>query len=205
MAGYAPSAERARATSSPRPELLISRFFLDALFGGTPVAPADLVVVLGCALGPDGGPGRALRERLEAGAGLFREGLAPTLLVTGGRRWRGRVEADAMVEWLEGAGVPRASILMERRSLTTRENARWSAPLIRSMGLGSLLVVTQPLHLRRAVRAFEDEGLEARGVVIRGSYQLAVSGLRSTGKDLGYEAAATLGELLSVRPPWRAG
>ena len=163
-----------------------------------PPAPADAIAVLGCALRPRGRPSRALEERLEVGAELHRLGLAPWVLATGGRAWSGLVEAGVMAEELIRRGVPRAAILVEDRSTTTRENARLGAPLLRSRGANSVLVVTQPFHLRRALRAFRAAGLDARGVLIPGSYQLGNRRLGPTLRDLVREGAAHASDLATL-------
>jgi len=64
---------------------------------------------------------------------------------------------------LERLGVPRARIVRERCSLSTRENARYSARLLRARGIEEAVVVTCDWHLPRALAAFRGEGLVVSG------------------------------------------
>jgi len=103
-------------------------------------------------------------------------------------------------------GVPEEVIVSERASLNTRDNARLTAPLLRARSARRLLLVTQPLHLRRAARAFRGAGLEPRGVFIEGSYQLDPAHVRILVRDVIREAGAGALELLRgppSRPPER--
>jgi uncharacterized SAM-binding protein YcdF (DUF218 family) len=175
----------------------------ELVFGAVPPEPADAIALLGCVLGPGGQPPRALSERLDAGLALYRRGLAPLVLVTGGRTWQGLVEADVMAERLIRAGVPADRVLIERESQSTRGNARLGSALLLERGVRSVLVVTQPLHVRRAVRAFAATGLVARGVLLESSYQLRGQDLRATARDLAREivsSALDLATLATGRP-----
>jgi len=102
-----------------------------------------------------GALGRRVRtawERRGAGDAWF--------LVSGGRTWGGVVEADAMADALARAGVPRGSILRERCSLTTRDNARLSAAILRRIGVSKITLVTCEWHMARAAMLFRRAGVE---------------------------------------------
>ena len=117
---------------------------------------ADVIVVLGAALGPEGDLGAVLAERVLAGVEAWRAGAAPMLLMTG------RYEAELMKRRAVKLGVPAELVLVETAALTTRENATGCAAIMRAHGLGSALVVTQAFHRARAVAAFRRVGVEAR-------------------------------------------
>jgi uncharacterized SAM-binding protein YcdF (DUF218 family) len=51
----------------------------------------------------------------------------------------------------------------ESRSADTRENARFSADILRAEGLERIVLVTHAWHLPRALSACRDAGLKARG------------------------------------------
>ena len=137
-------------------------------------SPALALVVLGCALRNVGGArergdlGGALGRRVARGAGEWARawGEDPAdagpsvLIVSGGRSWDGVVEADAMAEALVRLGVPPEVIVRERASLTTRDNARFTAASCARRGIGSVALVTCGWHLPRARMYFEAEGLE---------------------------------------------
>jgi uncharacterized SAM-binding protein YcdF (DUF218 family) len=116
---------------------------------------ADVIVVLGAALGPDGDLGPALAERVAAGAAAFRAGAAPWMMMTGARE-ASKMRARAIV-----LGVPGEQILIEHQALTTRDNATLCAALMRARGLERALVVTQPYHRRRSVASFRRVGVAA--------------------------------------------
>lgn len=63
-----------------------------------------------------------------------------------------------MRDFLLCQGVPPQAITMERRSLSTRENALFSAELARQFP-GPYVLLTSDYHMRRASRAFQKAGL----------------------------------------------
>jgi uncharacterized SAM-binding protein YcdF (DUF218 family) len=99
---------------------------------------ADVLIVLG------GGDGRA-----ERAAELFRQGSALRVLVTGSG------DCESNVQVLEKNGVPASVITAEPRALTTLENAKFSIPLLRKMGVRRAIIVTSWFHSRRALACFE--------------------------------------------------
>jgi uncharacterized SAM-binding protein YcdF (DUF218 family) len=111
---------------------------------------ADAILVLGREL-VDDRPTPVFRARLDHGAALWREGLAPVLLVSGG--WTGtasRSEAAAGRDYLIEAGIPVAAIETEERSRHTLENLCFVRESLRARGLGRVVLVSDPLHLARA-------------------------------------------------------
>jgi uncharacterized SAM-binding protein YcdF (DUF218 family) len=123
----------------------------------------DALVLLGCPV--RGTPlSGAARRRVERAASAFHEGLAPVLVVSGGRRWSGVLEADALARALAERGVPSAALLLERESRTTHENAVQTARLLRPSGRRSVGIVTCDWHLRRALYCFRRAGFEAEGL-----------------------------------------
>lgn len=124
----------------------------------------DAAVVLGGAVTPAGGrfhhPDlRKAADRLFAAARVYHAGKAPLLILSGGGSPVS--EAEAMRTVLREFGVPDAAMLLEGRSRDTRENARFSAELLRARGIDRVLLVTSALHMRRALRHFAYEGIEA--------------------------------------------
>ncbi len=119
---------------------------------------AEAIVVLGCTL-RDRVPTRALARRLDLGARAYAAGVAARVIVSGGRRWQGEVEGVAMRRALLERGVDARAIVMELCSLTTRENAYFSARLMRQWGAQRAFLATCPWHLPRARRDFERCGV----------------------------------------------
>lgn len=119
---------------------------------------AAAIVVLGAPLAADGGLSEVLRERVDGGVALWRQGLAPIVICTGGITGGAtRAEATVMAEAVVAAGVPVAAVVVEPRALTTADNAREVAALLPPGA--QVWLVTQPFHGRRARRCFRAVGL----------------------------------------------
>lgn len=131
------------------------------------VPAAAVAVVLGGGMGGARSRARPYPDMLEAAdrlwhaARLYRAGKAPLLLLSGGTtRADEGPEAVAMQALLRDLGVPESALLLESRSTTTGENARFSAPMLRERGVDTVLLVTSALHMRRARAEFERAGLK---------------------------------------------
>ena len=132
--------------------------------------PLDAIVVLGAPLRPSGSLSEILQERVAAAAALYHSGGAPLVIASGGTtNGAPRAEADAIAEGLRNAGVP--DVLVEGRSRTTAENARYTAELLAARDARTVWLVTQPFHGRRAARLFRRAGLEPRVWHIEDSVQ----------------------------------
>jgi uncharacterized SAM-binding protein YcdF (DUF218 family) len=59
----------------------------------------------------------------------------------------------------EVLGVPPSCIIVEGQSSRTTENAREVGRILRVQQVSSVLLVTSPLHMRRAKRCFEREAI----------------------------------------------
>jgi len=130
-----------------------------------PNAPLDAIVVLGAPLRRSGALSQILRERIVAAAALYHAGGASHVIATGGATHGApRSEAEAIAEELKAAGVP--DVIVESRSRTTAENARFTAALLAERlppgAVRTIWIVTQPFHGRRAARLFRDAGFEPR-------------------------------------------
>ena len=121
--------------------------------------PADVIVLLGAGLEPGDRPGRSMTRRLQQVAGLFNRGLASRIICSGGTgAGRNRSEAAVCGEILQNLGVPVEAILLEERSRSTEENARFSTALIEARGWQRVILVSDGYHLLRARLLFERFG-----------------------------------------------
>jgi uncharacterized SAM-binding protein YcdF (DUF218 family) len=66
-----------------------------------------------------------------------------------------------MKDLLVAMGVPADRVAVETQSINTRENAAFSAEILRARGIETVVVVTSATHLRRAVKAFARVGIQA--------------------------------------------
>ena len=129
-------------------------------FGVTATARrSGAIVVLGARVQADGSPSPTLRARAAEGAALYARGLAPLVVFSGGIGVYPPSEASVAASVAQRLGVPESSCLLEERSHSTRENARFTAALLRARGVTEVIVVSDPYHLFRARWLFEHEGL----------------------------------------------
>ena len=122
---------------------------------------ADAAIVLGAAA-YESGPSPVYRERLNHGIWLFQQGYVKTLILTGGVA-EGNSRSDAAIgaEYALSRGVPAEALLLEETSTITEENLLGAAALMEGNGLETALLVSDPLHMRRAMLQAKDLGLWA--------------------------------------------
>lgn len=126
--------------------------------------PADAEVVLGARVYSNGSLSPLLRDRVEMGVELYRQGLVPVLIMSGGVDSTGLSEPVAMRRFAVAAGVPESAILLDEQGVSTEATATNVTALARSRGITRLLAVSQPYHLPRIKLAFQSEGLDVRTV-----------------------------------------
>ncbi len=157
--------------------LLLGNSWVSHLVMGTleawhpPVDPAtlsksDYIVVLGGGIDEKGTlrPTTDLSavgaERVRCGIDLYKRGLAPTVVMSGGDArvfGEGVLEAPIMKEFAVRDGVPASAVAVEDRSRTTYENLAHVRQLI---GPGaSLILVTSAYHMPRAYQLAAHQGL----------------------------------------------
>ena len=121
---------------------------------------ADAIVVLGAAQ-YDCVPSPVLEKRLDHALDLYEDGVAPRIVVTGGKRAGDRcTEAEAGALYLLDHGVPDENILREVKGTNTWESIAASAAFLGERGYDRVVLVTDDYHALR-VRAIADElGLE---------------------------------------------
>ncbi len=123
----------------------------------------DVVIVLGASISPAGGPTPTLRRRVAKGVDTFEKTGAGALLLSGGPAGRKPAEAEIMRDLARLAGVPEDRIQVETEASTTFENARRSADIMRRHGWTRAVVVTDAMHIPRALLAFRGVGVRATG------------------------------------------
>jgi uncharacterized SAM-binding protein YcdF (DUF218 family) len=128
------------------------------------LASPDAIIVLGCRPGGSERGRAALYRRAQRAARAFQDHASPTVIASGGRRWRGAPEADLLADVLVGLGVPRASVVRELCSLSTVENAWYSAELLRAGHYVRPAIVTCDWHMPRALMCFDSVGIDAIGL-----------------------------------------
>lgn len=128
---------------------------------------ADAAVVLGGGMSPPSAtrPFPDLNEaadRVWHAARLYHGGKAPLLVLSGSTHpsVSPTSEAQAMQTLLRDLGVPDSAMVLEGASRNTRENASFTADILKTRNVRRVLLVTSAMHMARARAAFEAAGLE---------------------------------------------
>jgi uncharacterized SAM-binding protein YcdF (DUF218 family) len=110
---------------------------------------ADAIVVLGAAQYV-GRPSPVLRARVDHAVSLWKRGLAPTLILTGGTGV-GDTTSEAAVarKYAMSQGVPDRAIVLEFRGRTTSESMRAVARIMEDREQESVILVSDPFHMLR--------------------------------------------------------
>lgn len=100
-------------------------------------------------------------ERLTEADALLRANRARQVIVTAGTHpeYPEFGEAHLIARQLEAWGVDKSRIIIEDRARNTRENALYTAEIVRTRGLHELLLVTSAFHMQRARECFAAVGL----------------------------------------------
>lgn len=122
---------------------------------------ADAAIILGYSV-EDDQPTPAFQERIHHGIRLYEQGYVRYLIFTGGIGEGDTVsEAQAAKEYALSLGVPEDVILVEDQSRITEENLEFSKVIMEQHGLNTALLVSDPLHMKRAMLMAKDYGVTA--------------------------------------------
>lgn len=122
--------------------------------------PSEAIIVLGAAQ-YDGRPTSVFKARLDHAHDLYEEGLAPTIVVTGGKQPGDRfTEAQAGANYLLDLGVPDAAILRETTSSNSWESLAASATFLHQRGIRRVILVSDPFHSLRIRLIAEELGFD---------------------------------------------
>ena len=121
---------------------------------------ADAIVVLGAAQYV-GRPSPVLRARVDHAVSLWKRGLAPTLILTGGTGV-GDTTSEAAVarKYAMSRGVPDRAIVVEIKGRTTSESMRAVARIMDDREQNSVILVSDPFHMLRLSILARRFGLE---------------------------------------------
>ncbi|MGH7702414.1 MAG: YdcF family protein [Gemmatimonadales bacterium] len=111
--------------------------------------PVDAIVVLGAAQ-YNGRPSPVLRARLDHALILYRAGLAPIVVVTGGVAEGDRTsEAEVGGRYLQSNGVPDSAVAVVPEGRSTEASIVSVATWLRARQLMTVLLVSDPFHMLR--------------------------------------------------------
>lgn len=130
--------------------------------GNTSRTRFDAIVVLGSPADSEGNPTPGQLARITEGVREYERGVAPRLILTGGKTTYNYTEAYVMSRAAQAQGVPASSIFQEPDALNTIQNACFAARIMKTHGWRSAEVVSAASHLPRAGLIFSHTSLEWR-------------------------------------------
>jgi uncharacterized SAM-binding protein YcdF (DUF218 family) len=149
---------------APVPNALVALLESSAKDTTTKDEPYDAIVLLGGMIEDASSGGVEYNERIERLLVTYdwlREDRAKVAILSGGPvREGGLVEAEQLRDQLVKWGIDPARLIVEGRSLNTRENALYSAEIVKERGLSRLVIVTSAFHMKRSLGCFRAVGLE---------------------------------------------
>lgn len=120
---------------------------------------ADAIVVFGAAE-YSGHPSPIYRARLDHAYLLFKSGLAPLIITTGGAAEDPQFsEGGVGRDYLVSRGIPDGDIVAETQSSDTNQSAARVANILRANGFRTCLAVSDGYHMFRVKQMLEREGI----------------------------------------------
>jgi uncharacterized SAM-binding protein YcdF (DUF218 family) len=122
--------------------------------------PADAIVVFGAAE-YDGRPSPVFRARLDHANDLFRRGLAPVVVTTGGAAADPKYsEGGVGHDYLMRKGVPEVALIAETQASDTAESSTRVAVIMRTNHMRSCIAVSDAYHMFRIRKLLEHQGVQ---------------------------------------------
>jgi len=161
-------------------------------------SPSSAIVVMGAAQW-NGVPSPILKGRLDHAADLYKRGVAPVIVVTGGKQQGDKVtQGYSGYQYLRDKSIPESAIKVEVGGTNSFEELSASAVIVKQAGLGTnIVIVTDPYHAFRAQSIAGELGLDAHV-----SPTTTNSSLNQLVRETG---AVSIGRLISYRrlSAWR--
>ena len=122
---------------------------------------SDVAVVLGAGT-INGEASPVFKERVNHAVWLYENDYVKKIIITGGLG-EGSVLSDSAVAkaYALSLGVPEEDILTEEKSTVTLENLENAKEMMENLGYQSAIIVSDPLHMARAMLMAKDIGLQA--------------------------------------------
>lgn len=139
---------------------VLARHF--ASTGNTTLARFDAIIVLGDPADSDGNPTPRMLSRVTEAVQEYERGIAPRLILTGGRTRRDFDEAQVMARVAEADGIPRSAIVLEPNAMNTIQNACFSERIMKAHGWVSAEIISSAFHVQRAAMIFGKLPIEWR-------------------------------------------
>jgi uncharacterized SAM-binding protein YcdF (DUF218 family) len=122
---------------------------------------ADAAIILGAAIWEDE-PSPVFAERINHGIWLYENGYVGKLIFTGGKgKDEEYSEASIAKKYAIEHSIPSEDILIEEQSTITQENLLYAAQIVKENNLSTVLIVSDPLHMKRSMLMAKDYGLDS--------------------------------------------
>ena len=122
---------------------------------------ADCAIILGAGTSR-GEVSPVYRERLNHGIWLYENGYVDYIIVTGGKGDGESIsDAEAARNYLISEGIPSEAVIIEAKSTITEENIENAKVVMDAYSLEDAIIVSDPLHMKRAMLMCEDYGIRA--------------------------------------------
>jgi uncharacterized SAM-binding protein YcdF (DUF218 family) len=121
--------------------------------------PADVIIILGARVRPDGQPGSDLLSRTYHALDLYQAGYAKHIICTGGFAGDRLSAAAVACRFATEHGVPPGQAWLAAGTSSTAEDAAAAAEVMRARGWQTAILVSHPLHLYRAAWHFRRLGI----------------------------------------------
>jgi vancomycin permeability regulator SanA len=124
--------------------------------------PADAAVIFGARVYASGAPSPLLADRIRTGIELYKAGLAPKLIMSGGDGADGFNEARVMRDVAVADGVDPTAVLIDPSGVTTEATvANTMTLLAANSGVApKIMAVSQAYHLPRVQLSFATAGID---------------------------------------------
>ncbi|MFZ6779270.1 YdcF family protein [Undibacterium sp. Ji83W] len=146
---------------------------------------ADAAIVLGASVWKDK-PSPVFAERIKHGIRLYKNGQVDYLIFTGGLS-EGDIlsESAAARQYALGQGIPAEKILIEEVSTNTYQNLVQACKLMQAHQLHKVMIVSDPLHMKRAMTMADELHINAISAATPTSRYIS---WRAKGQSLLYES-----------------
>ena len=122
---------------------------------------SDAAIILGAST-YNGEVSPVYKERINHGIELYNEGYVDKLIVTGGMGKGNDIsDAESAKNYAVMCGIPENDIFIEDKSTITQENLENSKAIMDENNLKTAIIVSDPLHMRRAMLLAKDAGITA--------------------------------------------
>lgn len=164
---------------------------------------ADVIIVLGAAA-YESGVTPVFAERINHAAELLKQGYAEKIILTGGVA-EGNSVSDAWIaeQYALSIGLQEEDLILEEMSTVTYENMKYSRIIMDEYGFETAIIVSDPLHMKRAMVMAKDNGISACSSPTPSTRYISLETkipflFRETNVLIGYE----LMKIAGISPEW---